>query len=404
MINPVTIKAEKELFNYLTRNSEAIAKEVQAIQKMGLSEKDIFIKTIIECATSDDPAVRAAVTDVQKGLRGQFDLAEAIKHLKSVIPNEAAMMEDGNGGKLIMAKGWQMPVLFENVPGFKWLGFADEPAKLTTKGVWTEAHGEQPAVIIGAIGNSNIKPEQVLGGCSLSKKELSAQYEDAIVGFFTPIFKYFQEIGVDIKKAFGFANAHSYCGVDKATRDLVEAFDLRCIGTTPTNYTQYIKGTARPLEILDGAEALVADYPHPTILTRNLTQISDYGTVYGKLVGENNPILVANGGGHAWVEDSGKAIVGLDGSTLIPADLVKDKLGYTIPAITGEGDDRVVTNTSRLLLDKIDGNPFEKYKFAFEQYLPSSRLKEDIKQYDPQMAMTTHIHALLSKAGLIPKQ
>lgn len=404
MIGPISVKAERELFNYLTKNSEAIAKEVQAIQKMGLTEKDIFIKTIMECATSDDPAIRAAVADVQKGLRGQFDLATAIQKLKSVIPNEAAMMEDADGGKLVMAKGWKMPVLFENVPGFKWLGFADEPTKLTTEGIWTAAHGEKPAVILGGIGNSNIKPEQVLGGCSLSKKELSAQYEQAIVDFFTPIFKYFEEIGVNIKESFGFGLAHSYCGVDKATRDLAETFGIRIVGTTPTEYTQYIKGTPKALDILDGAEALVADFPHPTILTRNISQISDYGTTYGKIIGENNPILVANGGGHAWVEDSGKAIIGLDGSTLIPANLVKDKLGYVIPATTGEGKDKVVTNTAQLLLEKVDGNPFERYKFAFEQYLPSSRLKEDIAQYDPQMAMTTHIHGLLSKAGLIPKQ
>ncbi len=404
MIGPISVKTERELFNYLTKNSESIANEVRAIQKMGLTEKDLFIKTIMECATSEDPAIRAAVADVQKSLRGQFNLAEAIKNLKSLIPNEAAMVGDGNGGKLVMAKGWQMPVLFENVPGFKWLGFADDPSKLTTEGIWTEAHGKKPAVILGGIGNSNIKPEQVLGGCSLSKKELSAQYEQAIVDFFTPIFKYFEEIGVNIKENFGFGLAHSYCGVDKATRDLAETFGIKVVGTTPTEYTQYIKGTPKALEILDGAEAMVADFPHPTILTRNISQISDYGTTYGKIIGENNPILVANGGGHAWVEDSGKAIIGLDGSTLIPANLVKDKLGYVIPATTGEGKDKVVTNTAQLLLEKIDGNPFEKYKFAFEQYLPSSRLKEDIAQYDPQMAMTTHIHSLLTKAGLIPKQ
>ena len=104
MIGPISVKAERELFNYLTKNSETIANEVRAIQKMGLTEKDLFIKTIMECASSEDPAIRAAVADVQKSLRGQFDLAEAIKNLKSIIPNEAAMMEDGNGGKLVMAK------------------------------------------------------------------------------------------------------------------------------------------------------------------------------------------------------------------------------------------------------------------------------------------------------------
>ncbi len=79
-------------------------------------------------------------------------------------------------------------------------------------------------------------------------------------------------------------------------------------------------------------------------------------------------------------------------------------LGIVIPATTVDGQNKVVTNTAQLILDKIDGNPYEKYKYEFEQYLPTNKIKEDISQYDPQMAMTTHIHGILSKAGLIPKQ
>lgn len=401
MINPISVKAEKELFNYLTRNSDSIAKEIQAVKNMGLDEKDLFVKTIMECATSEKPAMREAIANIRKGFQGQFDLGEAIKNLRKLLPNDAAMVKTEDNGTMVMAKGWEKPILFPNVEGFKWLGWADDPKALSTKEIWETAYGKKPEVIVGAIGNSNIKPEQVLGGCSLSKKELSAMYEKSIVEFFDPIFNYFRELGVKVKD-IGFAFAHSDCGVDKASRQVVENHGLRGIATTPTEYTQYLRGSAHTLA--DGTEVTKADFPYPTVLTRNLTQISDYGTTYGKLVGENNPILVANGGGHAWVEDTGKAIVGLDGSTIIPANLMKDMHGIVIPATTGEGKNKVVTNTSQLILDKIDGNPYEKYKYAFEQYLPTNKIKDDISQYDPQMAMTTHIHGILSKAGLIPKQ
>ena len=42
----------------------------------------------MECATSEDPAIRAAVADVQKSLRGQLDLGAAIQKLKSLIQIE----------------------------------------------------------------------------------------------------------------------------------------------------------------------------------------------------------------------------------------------------------------------------------------------------------------------------
>ena len=80
---------------------------------------------------------------------------------------------------------------------------------------------------------------------------------------------------------------------------------------------------------------------------------------------------------------------------------MKDKHGITIPATNEDG---VVTNAARNILEKVNGSPYEKYRYAFENYLPSSAIKEDIAQYDPQMAMTTIAHARLQKAGKIPQQ
>ena len=394
-------KAEAKVFNYITQNSDAIAQKIQRIEKMGLTEKDLFMKTMIEAASSTDPAIQKAIANINTALESGTDLTEPMRAFQRLLPNDAAMIELEDG-IAVMAKGWEKPIIFPNKGAFKMLGFADDPNQLTTGGLWRAGYGEQPGVILGGIGNSNIKPEQVLGGCSLSKKELSQKYVDSIVAFWDPIVRYFQELGVKMKD-IGTAFAHSHCGVDEGMRIVTDKYGLRGMATTPTAYTQYLK----PLtEVAESAQfpkgAVVGDFPYPTVLTRGTSQIRDYATVYSRLVGEDNPIGVFGGGQHAFVHDSREAIVGLEGSKVIPVDIMRDVHGIIIPATRGEGKDKVVTNTARKIIEDIDGNPYEQYRYAFRNYLPSNALKEDIAQYDPQMAMATHIHAKLTQAGKIP--
>lgn len=394
-------KAEAKLFNHITQNSEAIAQKIQQINKMGLTEKDLFIKTMIEAASSTDPAIQKAIANINAALNSGADLTEPMHAFQKLLPNDAAMMEIENG-VAVMAKGWEKPIIFLNKGDFKWVGFADDPSKLTTRGLWEAGYGEQPGVVLGGIGNSNIKPEQVLGGCALSKKDLSQKYVASIVNFWDPIIRYIQDLGVDTKD-IGTAFAHSHCGVDEGMRIITDKFGLRGMATTPTEYTQYLK----PLtELAESAQfpkgAVVADFTYPTVLTRNTSQIRDYATVYSRLVGEDNPIGVFGGGQHAFVHDTREAIIGLEGSKVIPVDIMRDTYGIIIPATKGEGANKVVTNTARKIIEDIEGNPYEQYKYAFKNFLPSSALKEEIAQYDPQMAMTTHIYAKLAQAGKIP--
>ncbi len=400
MIKPINLTSEPILFNNLTHNSPKICQEIQNIKNIGLSQKNILIKTLAENMDTSRPEVMEAFkTALELLSQGKFQ--KAIEGLKELLPNEAAMKEFHNSFA-IMAKGWEKPILFPKVSGFKWLGWADRPQELTTKGLWEAAYGEQPGVVFGAVGNSNIKPEQVRGGCALSKKELSAQYEASIKEFFAPIFKYFKELGVK-SEDMGFAFAHSDCGVDKAAREIVEAHNLRGIATTPTEYTQYLRTSEDIIpnifsDFPNGA--IIADCPYPTVLTRNVGQIEDYADVYSRLVGKNNPIGIFGGGEHAFVHDTREALIGRQGSQWVPVDIMHDKHGITIPATN---DDGVVTNAARNILEKVNGSPYEKYRYAFENYLPSSALKEDIAQYDPQMAITTIAHANLTKSGKIPQ-
>ena len=298
-----------------------------------------------------------------------------------------------------MAKGWSKPVVFPKEGAFKWLGWADDAKAVTTEQIWEDGYGEKPALILGAVGNSNIKPEQVKGGCSLSKKELSKKYEDSIVEFYRPIIKYLQEMGASTED-IGFAFAHSDCGVDKAARQITTEHKLKGLATTPTEYTQYVKGTECPPceEFPNGF--VLADFPFPTILTRNVGQINDYATIYSKMVGKDNPIGIFGGGEHAFIHDTREALISKDGSRWVPVDIMKDLHGIVIPATNEFG---AVTNAARKILDTVNGSPYEQYKYAFDAFLPSSKTKEDIKQYDPQMALTAIAYSNLARAGKIGK-
>ena len=399
MIKPLSIAEDARLFTQLVGGQKKASQEIQNLRNLGLEQKDLLIRTIAQNTDPSNPELVEAFSAMLKLLtEGKF--SEAIQGIKEFLPNEAAMKEFRDGFA-VMAKGWENPIVFPKKGAFKWLGWADKPQELTTRGLWEAAYGEEPGLIVGAVGNSNIKPEQVKGGCALTKKELSAQYEQSIQDFFAPIFKYFKELGVK-GEDIGFAFAHSDCGVDKAARNVVEAHGLKGIATTPTEYTQYLRPLNETPEIItELPNAVIADFPYPTVLTRNVGQIEDYADVYSRLVGKDNPIGIFGGGEHAFVHDTREALIGKNGSQWVPVDIMKDKHGITIPATNEEG---VVTNAARNILEKVNGSPYEKYRYAFENYLPSSAIKEDIAQYDPQMAMTTIAHARLQKAGKIPQQ
>ena len=198
----------------------------------------------------------------------------------------------------------------------------------------------------------------------------------------------------------GFAFAHSDCGVDKAARNIVETHNLKGFGITPTEYTQYLRGKEMPATKEFPNGFVLADFPFPTVLTRNISQIEDYATVYGKMVGKDNPLGVFGGGEHAFARDAREALIGPGGANSIPVDIMRDKFGIVIPATNENG---VVTNAARDILERVNGNPYEQYRYAFNNFLPKSPLKEEIGQYDPQAALATIAYAKLAQAGKIGK-
>ena len=398
MISPIAKTQEGELFNHLVRNTQSIREGVQNLKNIGITQKDILLRTIAKQSQAGNKEFIEASGRMYDKLLSGANFSEAVAEVKAFLPNTAAIKETSLG-TAVMAEGWSKPVVFPKAEAFKFLGWADKPQEITTKELWTEAYGKQPSLVLGAVGNSNIKPEQVKGGCSLTKKELSAQYEGAIQDFYNPIIDYLKEQGAKAED-IGFAFAHSDCGVDKAARNIVEKHNLKGFGVTPTEYTQYLRGKEMPAnkEFPDGF--ILADFPFPTILTRNISQIEDYANVYGKMVGKGNPLGVFGGGEHAFTRDAKEALIGQGCANSIPVDIMRDKFGVVIPATNDKG---VVTNAARDMLERVNGNPYEQYRFAFNNFLPNSRLKEDIAQYDPQAAIATAAYAKLAQAGKLGK-
>ena len=398
MLNPISKKVDPQLFNKLQNKAPEIKQGLENIKNIGLTQKDILFSTIAKHSQSGNLEFMEASKRMYDKLLSGGNFSEAVAEVKPFLPNSAAIKETSLG-TAVMAEGWSKPIVFPKAENFKLLGWADKPHEITTKNLWEGAYEKQPSLILGAVGNSNIKPEQVKGGCSLTKKELSAQYENAIEDFYNPIINYLKEQGAK-SEDIGFAFAHSDCGVDKAARNIVEKHNLKGFGVTPTEYTQYLRGKEIPASEEFPNGFILADFPFPTILTRNISQIEDYANVYGKMMGKNNPLGVFGGGEHAFARDAREALIGQGGANAIPVDIMRDKFGIVIPATNEKG---IVTNAARDVLERVNGNPYEQYRFAFNNFLPKSKLKEDIAQYDPQAAFATAAYAKLAQAGKIGK-
>lgn len=394
MVKGLSILSEPKTFQNIVKTGECLSKRTENLKNIPITQKNIILRSMSEDLDPTKPeiteAYKTALTLMEDG-----KLDEGLAFIKPFKPNEAAITQTSLG-TAVMAKGWKKPVIFPKNGDFKFVGWADKPEEISTKDLWDAAYGYLPAARMGAVGNSNIKPEQVRGGCSMTKAELSKKYEDAIQDFYRPIVTYLKDNGAK-SEDIGFAFAHSDCGVDKAGRAIVEEHGLKGFGTTPTEYTQYLRGKEIPASEEFPNGAVLADFPFPTVLTRNVGQIVDYAHTYGKMVGAENSIGIFGGGKHAFVHDTGTALLGKEGSRWVPVDIMKDKFGVEIPAKSSDGE---VLNASRNILDNINSNPHEQYKYTFQNFLPNTQSKQDLT-HDGQKSIATIAYTQLAKAGKI---
>ena len=399
-------KNEDERFAEIKNNAEEIKKEIENIENLPLSQQELLLTTFTRDLDFSNPAVLKAYNKYRSDIKNGVPYKESIIDLKNFIPNKAVTKQTSLG-LAVIAEGWDKPIIFPQVDGFKWIGFVDEPEKVTTDDLWGAGYGYTPKVKLGAVGYSNVKPEEIKGGCSKTKKELSSDYVRGIENFYQPVFNYLKENGIDLNKV-GFAFAHSYCGVDEAARNIVEKNNLLGYGVTPTKYTQYIKGTEYPPNEEFPNGYTVADFPFATVLTRHpLSQIEDYADIYGKMVGKENALGVFGGREHAFLHDIRQALVGNGGAIAVPFDIMKEMYGYEIPGtmkvnVGTDKEKEVVTNASRYMLDRIDGNPNEQFKYAFKYFLPNTTSKQDLT-FDAQKSIATIAYTKAQQQGLIDK-
>lgn len=372
--------------------TRSLASQVSKLSSVPITQKEVLLETLTQKYNSGNTQFITAFAEMIEAIQKGTGLSKAAEKLKGMLPDSAAITET-KLGTAVMAEGWKKPIVF---PNNNLLGWVDKPSQVTTQELWSSAYKVQPSLIFGAVGNSNIKPEQVQGGCSMTKQELSGLYEKTLKEFYDPIMGYLKEQGAK-SEDIGFAFAHSNCGVDLAARNVAEAHSLKGLAVTPTTYTKYIRGKEMPPSEEFPNGYILADFPFPSVLTRGLTEINDYAHVYGKMVGQNNPLGIFGGGEHAFNRDIINALT-KNGSIVIPADIMKDRHGIVINATNEQGQ---VTNAAQKMLQDINGNPYEESMGIFKRILPGSAIKEDLRQYEPQAAMTAEAYAALWKAGKV---
>ena len=114
------------------------------------------------------------------------------------------------------------------------------------------------------------------------------------------------------------------------------------------------------------------------------------------MVGKENPMGIFNGRQHAFVHDTGNAMLSKGGARWIPCDIMKEH-GFDIPA--RNSDDEVI-NASRQILEEINPHPYDQYLYAFKQYLPNTMSKQDLTN-DAQKSIATIAYTQLKNAGKI---
>lgn len=273
---------------------------------------------------------------------------------------------------IILARNWDgtpKEHVFEHVSGFMNLGLYKD---VTPAEIFNKAFGRNPNVSVGMVGWTNVKPDHVKGGTSLSKADLTKLYVEAIEEFYKPIDDYLLNIGINPKDRI-FISSVSYDGVDKAIMDMGQKMGIDTLTVTPFDYAIYGRN----------------EHPFPTLITDTVPQ---YANVYSKL---SDVILVTGGRDHAHKYDAGnKWLKNADG-LVIPVDVLKEYKGIELPGIVNGK----IENAAALAYETFS-NPLPKDLVEAFKYLPDNSLKQKLTN-PAQQALATVMYSRLTKAGKI---
>ncbi len=336
---------------------------------------DAILDAIRKCsqllAEGKDKLVTDAVSLMQAG-----KINEALAQLNEIAPPNGAIETIENGTK-ILARNWDgSPIehVFKHVDGFQNLGLVRKLDDTGRIEILEKAFGTAPKTTTGMVGWTNIKPENVLGGSSLTKAELTQKYEEAIREFYEPIDKYFVKgIGINPSDR-ALASSVSYSGVDKAIMDLGQGKGINTLTVTPFDYSIYGR----------------SEHPFPTLITDTIPQYVD---VYGKL---SDNIVVTGGRDHAFKFDAGGKWLKQNNGLVIPVDVLKDYKGIIIPGTINGKIENAAAAAYDTFSDPMPAGLIESFKD-----LPSDILKQDL-QHPAQKALAVAMWNNLIQNGFKP--
>lgn len=278
------------------------------------------------------------------------------------------------GGTKILARNWDgSPIehVFEHVPGFKNLGLVKKIDSTEAGELFKRAFGVQPKTTVGMVGWTNVKPENIQGGTSLTKADLTKKYEEAITDFFKPVDDYFvRGLGINPNDR-ALTSSVSYSGVDKAIMDIGQRNGINTLTVTPFDYSIYGR----------------SQHPFPTIITDTIPQYVD---TYGKL---SNNIVVTGGRDHAFKFDAGGKWLKQTDGLVMPVDVLKDYKGIVVPStINGK-----IENAAALAYETF-ADPLPKGLVEAFRTLPSDSLKQELT-HPAQQALAAAMWQQLMKAS-----
>lgn len=333
---------------------------------------DAVLDAIRRCADLLGEGKGVVVTDAVSLIRAG-KIQEALGKLYSLAPANGSIQTVENGTKII-ARNWDgspLEHVFSNVEGFKNLGLVRKLDDAGRVELMQKAFGTQPKTTVGMVGWTNIKPENVAGGSSLTKGELTKKYEEAIEEFYTPVDRYYTEaLGVKPSDR-ALVSSVSYSGVDKALMDLGQKKGINTLTVTPFDYSIYGR----------------TEHPFPTVITDTIPQYVD---VYGKLA---DSIVVTGGRDHAFKFDAGGKWLRQNSGLVIPVDVLKDYKGIKVPATVNGKIENAAAMAYETFSNPMPANLLEGFRS-----LPADKLKQDLT-HDAQKALATAMWNDLIKNG-----
>lgn len=303
----------------------------------------------------------AHLVDNAAALISAGEINQAIDFLaKHTLPN-GSIKELANE-TVILARNWDgspKEHIFKHVPGFKNLGLYKE---VNPADIYEKAFGYIPKATVGMVGWTNVKPDNVKGGTSLSKAELTNNFVESIESFFKPVYNYILSLGADPKDIV-LVSSVSYDGVDKAIMDIGQKMEINTLTITPFDYAIYGRN----------------EHPFPTLITDTVKQYAD---IYSVL---SNIVIVTGGRDHAFKYDAGNKWLKQSDGLLIPIDVLKEYKHIEIPGtVNGK-----VENAAALAYETFSNPLPESLAEGFKD-LPYNSLKQELTN-PAQQALATAI-------------